>query len=97
MRKRISSILVILAVFFQTATLLSPSASAWAWATDGKYEVESDRSKAIRLSVNMAKEGDTVLIAGKGHEDYQIFADKTIHFDDLEQARDAVIERERNI
>ena len=65
--------------------------------TEGKYEIESDRSKAIRLAVNMALEGDTVLIAGKGHEDYQIFADKTIHFDDLEQARDAVIERERNI
>ena len=65
--------------------------------TEGKYEIESDRSKAIRLAVNMALKGDTVLIAGKGHEDYQIFADKTIHFDDLEQARDAVIERERNI
>lgn len=63
--------------------------------TDGKYEVESDRSKAIRLSVNMAKEGDTVLIAGKGHEDYQIFADETIHFDDCEHAREAVEERER--
>ena len=42
----------------------------------------------------MAEEGDTVLIAGKGHEDYQIFADKTIHFDDVEHARIAVTERE---
>ena len=57
-------------------------------------EIEPDRSKAIKLSINMAKEGDTVLIAGKGHEDYQIFADKTIHFDDCEHARNAVIERE---
>ena len=64
--------------------------------TEGKYEIEPDRSKAIRLSINMAKEGDTVLIAGKGHEDYQIFADKTIHFDDCEHARDAVNEREGN-
>ena len=64
--------------------------------TEGKYEIEPDRSKAIRLAVNMALEGDTVLIAGKGHEDYQIFADKTIHFDDCEQARNAVIEREGN-
>ena len=63
---------------------------------DGKYEIEPDRSKAIKLSINMAKEGDTVLIAGKGHEDYQIFADKTIHFDDCEHARDAVKEREGN-
>lgn len=62
--------------------------------TEGKYEIESDRSKAIRLSVSMAKAGDTVLIAGKGHEDYQIFADKTIHFDDCQQAREAVLERE---
>ena len=62
--------------------------------TDGKYEVEPDRSKAIKLSINLAQEGDTVLIAGKGHEDYQIFADKTIHFDDCEHARNAVIERE---
>ena len=64
--------------------------------TDGKYEIEPDRSKAIKLSINMAKEGDTVLIAGKGHEDYQIFAEKTIHFDDCEHARDAVKEREGN-
>ena len=63
--------------------------------TEGKYEVEADRSSAIRLSINMAKEGDTVLIAGKGHEDYQIFANETIHFDDCEHARDAVEERER--
>ena len=64
--------------------------------TDGKYEVEADRSKAISLAVNMACKGDTVLIAGKGHEDYQIFSDKTIHFDDIEHARNAVIEREGN-
>ena len=62
--------------------------------TEGKYEIEPDRSKAIRLSVGMAKEGDTVLIAGKGHEDYQIFADRTIHFDDCQQALEAVKERE---
>ena len=64
--------------------------------TDGKYEIEPDRSKAIKLAVSMAEEGDTVLIAGKGHEDYQIFADRTIHFDDMEQARIAVLEREEN-
>ena len=62
--------------------------------TDGKYEIEADRSKAIRLSIDMAKEGDTVIIAGKGHEDYQIFANETIHFDDCEHAVAAVKERE---
>lgn len=62
--------------------------------TDGEYEVEPDRTEAIRKAVFMAKDGDTVLIAGKGHEDYQIFAEETIHFDDCEKARQAVLERE---
>ncbi len=64
--------------------------------TSGKYEVEADRTEAIRKAVNMAVEGDTVLIAGKGHEDYQIFNDRTIHFDDCEKAQAAVSEREGN-
>ena len=58
--------------------------------TDGEYEVVQDRAEAICRAIQAAKPGDTVLIAGKGHEDYQIFADKTIHFDDLEQAQLAV-------
>ena len=63
--------------------------------TDGAFEVEPDRTQAIKLAVNMAKEGDTVLIAGKGHEDYQEFENKQrIHFDDCEKARAAVLERE---
>lgn len=49
--------------------------------------VEADRGKAIALIKNLAKENDVVVIAGKGHEDYQILADKTIHFDDREEAR----------
>ncbi|MCR5287631.1 MAG: UDP-N-acetylmuramoyl-L-alanyl-D-glutamate--2,6-diaminopimelate ligase [Saccharofermentans sp.] len=61
--------------------------------TKGYYEIEPDRSEAIQFAVNIARKGDTVLIAGKGHEDYQIFADKTIHFDDCEHAADAVIAR----
>ena len=63
--------------------------------TEGRYEIEADRTKAIRIAVSMAEEGDTVLIAGKGHEDYQIFENETIHFDDCEKAREAVLERER--
>ena len=62
--------------------------------TNGEFEIEPDRSKAIKLAVSIAQKGDTVLIAGKGHEDYQIFADRTIHFDDCEQARNAVMELE---
>lgn len=51
------------------------------------YEVVLDRGKAIEKILGMAKKGELVLLAGKGHEDYQIFADKTIHFDDREIAR----------
>ena len=46
------------------------------------YAVEPDRRQAIRLAVAACRPGDTVLIAGKGHEDYQILSDRTIAFDD---------------
>jgi UDP-N-acetylmuramoyl-L-alanyl-D-glutamate--2,6-diaminopimelate ligase len=59
----------------------------------GKYLIEADRSKAIRLAIEEARAGDIVLLAGKGHEDYQIFADRTIHFDDREEARNALHDR----
>ena len=49
--------------------------------------VEPDRGKAIRLSKSISTEKDVIVLAGKGHEDYQILADKTIHFDDREEAR----------
>lgn len=49
--------------------------------------VEADRGKAIEYIKEVANENDVVVIAGKGHEDYQILADKTIHFDDREEAR----------
>ena len=52
----------------------------------GRYTVEVDRHKAIARAVRMAETGDAVLIAGKGHEDYQIFSDRTVHFDDREVA-----------
>jgi UDP-N-acetylmuramyl tripeptide synthase len=42
---------------------------------------------AIQAAIAAARENDSVLIAGKGHETYQILADKTIHFDDREAAR----------
>lgn len=54
------------------------------------YEVEVDRRKAIERAIELAAPGDSVLIAGKGHEDYQIFADRTIHFDDREVAREVL-------
>ena len=49
--------------------------------------VEADRGKAIVLLKTISEKNDVVLIAGKGHEDYQILKDKTIHFDDREEAR----------
>ncbi len=49
--------------------------------------VELDRARAIERAVSMAGPGDVVLIAGKGHETYQIFGSDRIHFDDVEQAR----------
>ena len=52
-----------------------------------KVYVESDRKTAISLLKNIANENDVVVLAGKGHEDYQILKDKTIHFDDREEAR----------
>jgi UDP-N-acetylmuramoyl-L-alanyl-D-glutamate--2,6-diaminopimelate ligase len=53
-------------------------------------EVEPDRRAAIALAVGEAREGDVVVIAGKGHEQGQQFADRTIPFDDREVAREAL-------
>jgi UDP-N-acetylmuramoyl-L-alanyl-D-glutamate--2,6-diaminopimelate ligase len=48
------------------------------------YTLVLNREKAIREAIGMARKGDILVIAGKGHEDYQIFRDRTIHFDDYE-------------
>jgi UDP-N-acetylmuramoyl-L-alanyl-D-glutamate--2,6-diaminopimelate ligase len=53
-----------------------------------------DRATAIRTAILQAQPGDGILIAGKGHEDYQILGTEKIHFDDREQARAALIERQ---
>jgi len=59
-----------------------------------KYEVLSDRKKAIKHALSLAQKGDYVLVAGKGHEDYQIIKDKVIHFDDAEVIREILKEME---
>ncbi len=55
--------------------------------------VMGDRAAAIHAAILNAQPGDGVLIAGKGHEDYQILGTEKIHFDDREQAKAALIER----
>ena len=57
---------------------------------DKQHESIIDRKEAIFRAVHLAEAGDIVVIAGKGHEDYQILKDKTIHFDDKEVAMEAI-------
>ncbi|HYQ00990.1 MAG TPA: UDP-N-acetylmuramoyl-L-alanyl-D-glutamate--2,6-diaminopimelate ligase [Polyangiaceae bacterium] len=60
---------------------------------DGKYEVELDRARAIERAISQAEAGDVVLIAGKGHEPYQIIGNQTLPFDDRNEARCALARR----
>jgi len=57
---------------------------------DKQHEAIIDRKEAIFRAIRLAESGDIVVIAGKGHEDYQILKDKTIHFDDKEVAMEAI-------
>ena len=66
---------------------------AAAGVPDGRREtltIQADRAKAIATAVAGARAGDTVLIAGKGHEDYQIIGTAKTYFDDREQAAAAL-------
>jgi len=54
---------------------------------DTPLVAEPDRGKAIRVALNEAKPNDIVILAGKGHETYQVLKDRVIHFDDRETAR----------
>jgi UDP-N-acetylmuramoyl-L-alanyl-D-glutamate--2,6-diaminopimelate ligase len=56
------------------------------------YDVEPDRRAAIRLALSVAKRGDTVVIAGKGHETHQEVGSKTFPFDDVAVAREELDE-----
>jgi UDP-N-acetylmuramoyl-L-alanyl-D-glutamate--2,6-diaminopimelate ligase len=66
------------------ASILAGAASA------SRPEVEPDRHAAIERAVSLAKPGDTVLIAGKGHEPRQEFADRVVDFDDRVELRRAI-------
>lgn len=52
-----------------------------------KYIIIADRESAIEYGIKISRENDSLLIAGKGHEDYQILGKEKIHFDDREKAR----------
>jgi UDP-N-acetylmuramoyl-L-alanyl-D-glutamate--2,6-diaminopimelate ligase len=55
---------------------------------NAKYRMEPDREPAIEIALEEARPGDMVLLAGKGHETYQVLKDRTIDFDDREKARE---------
>jgi UDP-N-acetylmuramoyl-L-alanyl-D-glutamate--2,6-diaminopimelate ligase len=57
---------------------------------DTALVVEADRAAAIAAAIAQAAPGDLVLIAGKGHEDYQILGTRRVHFDDREEAEKAL-------
>jgi len=58
--------------------------------------VEPDRRRAIAAALGLARVGDTVVVAGKGHEDYQILGHETVHFDDREAVLELINGDERN-
>jgi UDP-N-acetylmuramoyl-L-alanyl-D-glutamate--2,6-diaminopimelate ligase len=60
------------------------------------YVVIEDRAEAIREAIGRAQAGDLVMIAGKGHEDYQILGTERIHFDDREVARQVLEEKRKS-
>ena len=62
--------------------------------THNNYEIVLDRREAIKKAINMAEANDMVLVLGKGNETYEKLKDETIYFNDMEEAYNAVAERE---
>ncbi len=62
-----------------------------AGATKDSYEVHPERRQAIEEAIKLAGPRDMVVIAGKGHEDYQVIGNQRLHFDDREVAREAIL------
>lgn len=61
---------------------------------ENKYEIQPDRRKAIKRALALGKREDYILVAGKGHEDYQIIGDKVLPFKDAEVIRESLQEME---
>ena len=61
-----------------------------------QYEIIPDRKKAIARAIEIGQPGDYILVAGKGHEDYQIIKDKIIHFSDAEVITELLNKKEKN-
>jgi UDP-N-acetylmuramoyl-L-alanyl-D-glutamate--2,6-diaminopimelate ligase len=59
------------------------------------YLVAPDRRQAIRLAVALGNPGDVILLAGKGHETYQILGTRRFHFDDRQEAREALLAKSK--
>ncbi|MCB2291950.1 UDP-N-acetylmuramoyl-L-alanyl-D-glutamate--2,6-diaminopimelate ligase [Clostridium algoriphilum] len=57
------------------------------------FEIIENRRAAIKRSIEIAKTGDVIVIAGKGHEDYQVLKEKTIHFDEREVISEIIKEQ----
>jgi UDP-N-acetylmuramoyl-L-alanyl-D-glutamate--2,6-diaminopimelate ligase len=65
--------------------------------TGTEYIAISDRRDAIYQAIGRAQSGDVVIIAGKGHETYQIIGNERFHFDDREVAKEALAKRQENV
>jgi UDP-N-acetylmuramoyl-L-alanyl-D-glutamate--2,6-diaminopimelate ligase len=79
-----------------TGGMKMPRVDAAPQAVSGKtpYHVIPDRQVAVAAAIGMAQPGDVVVLAGKGHEDYQIIGSTKIHFDDREVARAEIRKRQ---
>ena len=75
------------------SAIAAPIIEAVVGTKKGQHAVELDRGRAIARALAEALPGDTILIAGKGHEDYQIVGAEKRHFDDREEARSALARR----
>jgi len=64
--------------------------------TSGKYISIVDRHEAISYAIHNAEKGDVIVLAGKGHETYQTFKDKTLHFDEREVVREILDEMDKD-